>query len=177
VCSSDLFADVWGPEDNGGTSENVLAHLQTWVIDRRPDVVHLNCGLHDIATEFGQTAKRVPLERYRANVDAIFRRIREETGALLIWATTTPVNEKWHHLRKEMDRFEADVDTYNRAALEIARRMGLPVDDLNAVVVRAGRDEILKDDGVHFKDAGSVILGKAVAAMIRKTAAAKARTP
>src|SRR5262245_50346095 len=34
--------------DNGGDSGNVLAHLDDWVIREQPDVVHLNCGLHDL---------------------------------------------------------------------------------------------------------------------------------
>jgi hypothetical protein len=41
-------AQVWGPVENGGNSHNVLTHLDAWVIQRQPDIVHLNCGLHDI---------------------------------------------------------------------------------------------------------------------------------
>jgi len=36
------------------------------------------------------------------------------------------------------------------------------------VVMDAGRDEILTEDGVHFKPEGSEILGKAVATAIRE---------
>ena len=41
------LANVWGPEDNGRTSENVLNHLKEWVLSRGAEVVHLNAGLHD----------------------------------------------------------------------------------------------------------------------------------
>ena len=57
--------DVWAPAENGGTSRNVLAHLDEWVISRRPDVVHVNCGLHDIRREFG-AEPAVPLAEYPA---------------------------------------------------------------------------------------------------------------
>ena len=46
------IADVWAPMENGGNSENVLNHMETWVLSRTPDIVHLNCGLHDIKKEF-----------------------------------------------------------------------------------------------------------------------------
>lgn len=33
-------AEVWTPAENGGTSRNVLEHLEEWIISRSPDVVH-----------------------------------------------------------------------------------------------------------------------------------------
>jgi lysophospholipase L1-like esterase len=109
----------------------------------------------------------VPLEEYRANVTQIFRRIRGETDATLIWAATTPANEQRHHATKGFHRFDADVLAYNGAAAEIARGMGIPINDLFDVVTRAGRDTLLLDDGVHFAQAGYELLGKAVADFIR----------
>jgi len=160
-------AEVWAPSENGGTSENVLAHLDEWVIARRPDIVHLNCGLHDLKVERGQDERLIPLPRYRANVEMILRRIRSESTALIIWATTTPVNEQWHHERKEFDRLECDVVAYNRAAAEVADRMEIPIDDLYAAVMERGRDAMLSPDGVHYCEAGYELLGGAVAEAIR----------
>lgn len=40
--------DVWGPSENCGNSASVLAHIDEWLADQRPDVVHLSCGLHDL---------------------------------------------------------------------------------------------------------------------------------
>ena len=34
------WADVWTPEQNGGTSENVLAHLDECVVDHNTRVIH-----------------------------------------------------------------------------------------------------------------------------------------
>jgi lysophospholipase L1-like esterase len=160
-------AEVWGPEENGGTSRNVLAHLDEWVIARQPDVVHLNCGLHDLRREFGAGESAVPLGEYEENVALILRQIQEHTAARLIWATTTPVNEAWHHQNKGFDRFEADVLSYNRCARNVTARLGVEVDDLYAVVTGAGRDLVLVPDGVHFSGAGYTLLGRAVAGYIR----------
>ena len=160
-------AEVWGPEANGGTSRNVLAHLDEWVISRQPDVVHLNCGLHDLRTEFGAGEPAVPLDEYGTNVALILRQIQEHTSARLIWATTTPVNEQWHHRNKGFDRFETDVLAYNRRAQEVTAQLGVEVDDLYAIVTRAGRDSVLVPDGVHFAGDGYTLLGRAVAEVIR----------
>ena len=161
------LAEVWAPEDNGGTSENVLAHLAEWAISRAADVVHINCGLHDIKTEFDHDAAGVPLGAYAENVRGILTRLRDETDATIIWASSTPVIEARHNATKPFARFEADVDAYNAAAAQIAEELGIVVDDLFAAVMAAGRDELLIEDGVHFTPAGSALLGQAVATCIK----------
>jgi lysophospholipase L1-like esterase len=160
-------ADVWAPKENGGTSANVLARLDDWVLSRRPDIVHLNCGLHDLKTEFGAETQVVPLDSYTANLGTIFERIQRRTPTRLIWASTTPVNERWHHENKPFDRFEADVQAYNQSAREVAAQFGVPIDDLYQEVMDAGRDNILLQDGVHFSQDGYALLGQAVANAIR----------
>jgi lysophospholipase L1-like esterase len=159
--------DVWAPTENGGTSANVLAHLDEWVLYRDPDVVHLNCGLHDLKTEFGASTTAVPLDAYGTNLEAIFSQITKRTSAKMIWASTTPVNERWHHEIKTFDRFEADVLAYNQRAVEIATRFGVTVNDLYRLVMDAGRDAYLAQDGVHFTPEGYTLLGTAVTDVIR----------
>ncbi len=160
-------AEVLYPQQNGGNSRNVLEHLDEWVLALRPDVVHLNCGLHDLKKDFGSDQAAVPLDDYQANLEAILARIRGETHACLIWAATTPVNEDWHHRNKGFDRFEADVVAYNRVAAEICQRLGVPIDDLYQVVMGAGRDRLLLPDGVHFNADGYALLGETVAEAVR----------
>ncbi|MHC4985078.1 MAG: SGNH/GDSL hydrolase family protein [Planctomycetota bacterium] len=161
------LAEVWTSQDNGGTSENVLARLDEWAISRQADLVHLNCGLHDIKTECDQDARGVPLDAYRENVRRILSRLKTETDATIVWASCTPVNEAWHNATKPFARFEADVNAYNAAAAKIAEELGIVVDDLFSVAMSAGRDELLIEDGVHFKPEGSALLGEAVAECIK----------
>ena len=161
-------AEILSPERNGGDSRNILANLDEWVIDLKPDIIHLNCGLHDLKREFATPEQtQVPLEDYRSNLEMIFRRITEGTNATLIWVTTTPVNEDNHHAVKGFDRFAADVDAFNAAALEIASQFNLPVDDLYAAVMQAGRDDLLCHDGVHYGEQGYRLLGTTVAEFLR----------
>ena len=161
-------AEIWAPETNGGDSSNVLAHLEEWVISRKPDVLHLNCGLHDLHTDPDTGEKQVPLADYRKNLQKIFSSVRAQSPSTkLIWVTTTPVNYEWHHQNKPFDRMEDDVDEYNAAALEIAQEHGAQVDDLFKVIMDAGKGNYLSPDGVHFNEEGYVLLGRTAAAAIR----------
>jgi lysophospholipase L1-like esterase len=165
------FAEVTGSEGNGGSSQKVLDHLDRCVIDLAPDVVHLNAGLHDIRRPIGGTVNQVTLEDYYRNIGTITERIRNETGARLIWATSTPFDEKAHNevheTMRDFRRFAADLAVYNEGLLDQARLLELEINDLNAVVLKAGPEKLLDTDGVHFTDEGYEILGKAVADFIR----------
>ena len=155
-------AEVWVPEENGGDSRNILAHLDQWVFSRHPDLVHVNCGLHDLKRAFGAKSE-VPLDEYERNVRQILQRLQRELDGGVVWATTTPVDENWHHQNKGFDRLEADVEAYNAAARAVAEDLGVPIDDLFAVVEREGKARLLTQDGVHFTEEGSHLLGRAVA--------------
>jgi lysophospholipase L1-like esterase len=165
-------ADVWGPEENGAHSVNILIHLHHWIIQKEFDVLHINCGLHDLRTiVYGERAPVVPLEHYRQNVETILRTIRQHCPGKIVWATTTPIlYERAHRVHgkwQDFDRFEEDVVTYNRAAVEAATAAGVEINDLYSVVESAGREKILHDDGVHFTPEGYERLGKSVADFLR----------
>jgi lysophospholipase L1-like esterase len=151
---------------NGGTSANLLAHLDDWLIRPGFDVIHLNCGLHDLARDRDASGPRVSLEQYEANLREVFRWLKGETRSLLAWATTTPVIDERHAARKGFDRHEKDVLAYNAVALRVAQEAGLPVDDLHRVVEAAGPEGCVGPDGVHMTDAGNAALADAVAAFI-----------
>lgn len=162
------YAQVWAPQANGGTSSNLLRHLDEWILGREADLYHINCGLHDIKRLFGATENSVPLGEYEKNIEAILRRASARWPGRIVWATTTPVDQIRHHRRKSFDRFEADVLAYNRAAKRICRKLGIPVNDLFAAVQRAGPRVHLGQDGVHFTPRGYELLGQAVARFIRR---------
>ena len=155
-------AEIWVPKENGGDSRNVLAHLDQWAFSRQPDLVHVNCGLHDLKRAFGAKSS-VPLDEYEGNVRQILQKLQRELNGAVVWATTTPVDENWHHQNKGFDRLEADVAAYNAAARAVAEDIGVPIDDLFAVVEREGKARLLTQDGVHFTEVGSQLLGRVVA--------------
>jgi lysophospholipase L1-like esterase len=162
---------AWGTvsaaAENGGNSANVLAHLEEWALTQPAQVIHVNAGLHDLSKDFGQDRRAVPLADYRRNVRAVLTRLQSETTAAVVWALTTPVNERRHHENKPWDRLEADVIAYNEAAIEVCDELGVPIDDLYAPIMAAGRDRLLQQDGVHFSAEGYEVLGRQVAACIR----------
>jgi isoamyl acetate esterase len=167
-------AEVWGPTENGGNSVNVLANLNDWVIKRKPDVVHLNCGLHDLKTVARDERETVvPLAFYRRNVATILRLIRAHGTSRVIVATTTPVHEERIRAVRtspgDFLRFNEDVRAYNTALVAEARAVGVAVNDLHGVVTAAGADALLTPDGVHFTTEGSRLLGQSVARAVKES--------
>jgi dienelactone hydrolase/lysophospholipase L1-like esterase len=157
-------ADVIIPTENGGDSANVLAHLDEWVIRQKPDLVHLNCGLHDLKRYKADGHHEVEIDRYAENMRRIVARLRGGTDAALVFGDTTPILDERHRRRGgEFDRTEADVRRYNVAARAIMRELGVPVDDLHWVVEQGGTHTMLGPDGTHCTASGSDRLAEAVA--------------
>lgn len=150
--------------DNGGDSANVLAHLDEWVIREQPDVVHLNCGLHDLKRSKATGRHQVELDQYEANLRKIVTRIKRETKAGLVFASTTPILDDRHAKRKaDFDRVEADVTRYNQAAIAVMRALDVPVHDLHWVVEQGGPATMLGADGTHYTPSAYDRLAEAVA--------------
>jgi len=161
-------ATVDSPAVNGSTSRRVLELLDGWLVDAKPQIAHVNAGLHDLAIDPEAKGRpRVELEEYEQNVRKIVQRLRA-AGAKVIWALTTPVNGQWHHARKGFDRWEKDVDAYNAVARRVCTELNVPITDLFKLVQDRGPDSMLLEDGVHFKPEACRELGKAVAAHIRR---------
>ena len=155
---------VVSPPENGGDSANVLAHLDEWILREQPDVVHLNCGLHDLKRAKAAGRHQVEPDRYAENLRRIVARIREGCDAALVFADTTPILDERHARRgADFDRTEADVRRYNDAAVAVMTGLGVPVHDLHRVVEQGGPEAMLGPDGTHYTDAGSDRLAEAVA--------------
>jgi acetyl esterase/lipase/dienelactone hydrolase/lysophospholipase L1-like esterase len=156
-------AVVVSPPENGGDSANLLAHLDEWVVREKPDVVHLNCGLHDLKRARKDGRFQVELGRYEENLRRIVGLIREKTDASIVFADTTPVIDDRHARRRaDFDRVEADVRRYNAAAVAVMAKLGVPVNDLHGVVEHEGVENAIGPDGVHYTAAGSARLAEAV---------------
>lgn len=162
-------ADVSWPEGNGQSSTVVLTQWQNWLGDAKPDVLHFNCGLHDVKTV---SARRrdlvVPLEFYRRNLEILFGELRfAMPDAQLIFATTTPVIEnRTNEPTRMFHRFNDDIDAANDAARVIAARYDVAINDLWQVVQTRGPENMIMPDGVHYDALNSRILGETVAAFI-----------
>jgi dienelactone hydrolase/lysophospholipase L1-like esterase len=157
-------AIVISTPENGGDSGNVLAHVDEWVIKHKPDVVHWNCGLHDLKRSKKDGRHQIELDRYAENLRRFFSRIRERSDAGLVFADTTPILDERHARRgADFDRTESDVRKYNAAAIALMGELGIPVDDLHWIVQQGGPETMLGSDGTHYTAAGSDRLAEAVA--------------
>jgi lysophospholipase L1-like esterase len=154
-------AIVVSAKPNGEDSGNVLKNLDEWVIRENPDVVHINAGLHDL--KLTDKAYQVPLAEYEKNLKAIVERIRKETHAKIIFATSTPILDDLHAQRKAgFDRFEADVQKYNAAAVAVMKQARVPVNDLHKLIEDGGKEKLMGPDGTHYTPAGYEMLAAAV---------------
>ena len=163
-------AIVVSAKPNAEDSGNVLGHLEEWVIKEKPDVVHLNAGLHDLKLK--DKAYQVPLADYERNLKAILEGIQKRTKAKVIFATSTPILDNLHAQRKVgFDRSEADVQKYNAAAMAIMKQAGVPINDLHKVVEDGGKEKLISGDGTHYTQAGYEILAAAVTDSIHHTLA------
>ena len=162
--------NVIGIDDNGGDSSNLLKNLDEWIINRNADLIHFNCGLHDLRVDPKTGNYQQPLDIYKTNLQKIVQRLKEKTNAKLVWATSTPVIDERHNAVKEFHRYERDVEAYNKAATAIMKEAGIVIDDLFSIIMtsvarRNVSDDIeicLMPDGVHATEHGNNLLTNAV---------------
>lgn len=165
----DEYVAVHNP-GNGGDSHNVMTNLHDWVTAIDPDIIHFNCGLHDIKLDRETKTHQRPPAEYEANLRKICGYLTTQTDARLVFALTTPVNDEWHHRNRPFDRRNEDVQAYNRIARSVMQEYGIAVNDLYSVIEKAGPNECLVADGVHMKPEASGTLADAVAEAIRRAA-------
>lgn len=155
---------------NGGDSANVLARLTEWAVKEKPDVVHFNCGIHDIKKDKKTGQFQVPPKQYEANLRKIVEILRKETKATVIFATTTPILDD-RAAKKRMNAsyelLDASTVEYNRIAVRVMKELNVPVNDLRAACGEGeARGKLLSDDGVHFTTEGRTRLGNSVAEFV-----------
>ncbi len=164
------IANVLRPDANCGDTRNGLLHLDAWLGQTPWRVIHFNWGLHDLcyrhplATVYGNRDKvrgtqSVPLPQYRANLAALVARLIE-TGATLIWASSTMVPEN------EPGRVAGEEVSYNDAASSIMREHDIAVNDLYALSRSFASDFFVEPGDAHFTKHGYEQLGQQTARTI-----------
>jgi GDSL-like Lipase/Acylhydrolase family len=154
---------------NAGNAQHTiygLAKLDEWLGETKWDVIHFNHGLHDLkyANEQGNLVavtegkQQIPIDEYARNLEELTVRLKE-TGAALIFATTTPVPEGAH------GRIKGDEVNYNNVARAIMTRHNVPINDLYSFAI-ARLDAIQRPHNVHFTEEGSRQLARQVVMQI-----------
>jgi lysophospholipase L1-like esterase len=159
-------ANVQHPTENCSETANGLRKLDAWLGDKKWDVIHFNFGLHDmkyldekgnyVSPEKGKQVALLP--EYEKNLRTLVARLKK-TGAKLIFATTTPVPSQANA------RVEHDELRYNEVAIRVMKELGVPIDDLHAVVMPR-QEKIQLPHNVHFTPEAYNILADAVVATI-----------
>ena len=168
-------ANVHRISTNGGPTSKGLQHLATWLGESKWDVIHFNWGLHDLCYRHPESRTQGrrdkvrgtvthSVEDYAANLEKLVLRLRQ-TGARLIFATTTPVPEG------EAGRKAGDDVRYNQAARVVMKKHGVAVNDLHAVMAGKMEEFGVQPGNVHFKAEGSKLLARSVARVVRQALA------
>ncbi|MFK5923089.1 MAG: SGNH/GDSL hydrolase family protein [Verrucomicrobiota bacterium] len=162
-------AVVWAPEDNCRHSKYLLESLDKWLKGRNPDVIHINCGLHDMFLDKNGKCRH-SVDEYADTLRLIFKRLKKTNAhAVVIFALTTAVDEKRQITSKNYGRLvrrNSDVDSYNKKAIEIAKEFDVQINDLNTPIKKAGVENMLVDDGIHLNSKGAREIGALVAEVI-----------
>ena len=169
-------ANVHRVPANCGSTKTALGSygLGRWLPDPKEkwDVIHFNHGLHDLSYRFaddrdkndkGESAsptnggqQNVPPVIYEKNLRQIIARLKQ-TGAKLIFATTTPVPES------DAAKYVKDSELpYNEVAKRVVNEEGVALNDLWSRV-KPRQAELQGKRNVHFMPSGSAVMAKQVA--------------
>lgn len=160
--------EVMGPNENCRFSAYALNSLRLWLPQYpAPDIIHWNIGLWDIAVLYREDGCFTSVESYVSNMKRILRELKK-TGAVIIFATTTPVSDEKYKLTGPMPpaHGNGDICRYNEAVLDAFKDEPIIVNDLHSLMYH-DKEKYLSGDMIHPNDAGIKLLGKAVADVIR----------
>jgi lysophospholipase L1-like esterase len=167
-------AQVWGPEDDQLNTIDILQNLPLWLRDNSFDVIHINSGLNDLRTiDYQVSDNLIPLEFYSKNVERIIKLInRYSPGSVIVWATTTPVIEKYYsEFHKNTQDFRMkndDVIKYNEASIKVISRLGVALNDLYTYLMSGDPESIILEDGVHFNIYGTQLIAERIITVMEK---------
>ena len=155
---------VLSPCENCGTSNNIKKKLDGW--DIGADIVHINCGLHDIRFLEGTDHPVVGLEEYQANLESIFIRLKTK-GCRVVWGTTTPFNETVLNAYAESfscgdRRYERDLYRYNDVSRSIALKHKVRINDIFLKLTELDTTPLFFEDALHFNDDGNNVIGQLI---------------
>lgn len=156
---------------NGGPTSRLLPNLPAILGKGKWDLIHFNCGLHDVWRRPKQETpgappdltipRQVSPEDYEKNLEAIIGKL-QATGARLVFANTTPVPD-----RSSPVRTDADVVAYNEIAARVMAKHKIPVTELYGFC-KPRMEELFPADNVHPYDKKAAIIGERVAEGILK---------
>ncbi len=141
-------ANVHRAPENCGPTANGVKKIDIWLGDGKWDVIHFNFGIHD---------RKTPAADYEQRLETLITRMKQ-TGAKLIFATTTPVPPD----TKDGPELVTQIAEKNEIALRVMKKQGVAIDDLHAFLIPQLKD-IANPKDVHFNAKGYALMGGKVA--------------
>jgi hypothetical protein len=163
-------ADVFRNGGNARNSSYGLEKLDRWLGDRKWDVIHFNWGLWDVCyrnpkskakghrDKINGTITSTP-DFYRETMSKIISRL-QETGAVLIWCTTTPIPDQ------EVGRKVGDEIIYNKIVKDLIEGSSIITNDLHSYILPKWKNVMKKKGDVHYTDEGYQYLARKVSDVI-----------
>jgi lysophospholipase L1-like esterase len=154
-------ANVHRAPANCGPTGSGIKNIDAWLSSApgsgKWDVIHFNFGIHD---------RNTPVADYATRLEQLVERMKQ-TGATLVWATTTPIPDD-----PEKKQTAAAIVERNDAAAKVMQKHGVAVDDLYAFI-EPHLAEVQPPKDVHFTAKGYDMLGGQVATALLETLSRK----
>ena len=161
VAKLDGLAEVLGPGDNCRWAKYTLWHLNKYLARAgKVDIVHWNNGIWDVFKRIEGMGNFTPIPEYLTHLKFILQELRK-TGAVILWATTTPSVPDELHVPSE------DIDKYNEASVKFMQEQNVEIDDLNEVCKR-NLELYIRKDNSHLTEEGMEACADAVVNAVRK---------
>ena len=160
----DLKIEIVNAGISGHKAPDMAARLKTDVIDKKPTIVTVSCGVNDVWHSFYDPPRGVDLETYTRLMTQIVQQLKANTSAAIYLLTPTVIHES---LRGPEN---LKLEAYCQAVRAIARRESVNLVDLNSVFNLALRSTQIggvpefhpTSDGVHMKPAGNFLIAAAI---------------
>lgn len=150
-------ANVHRAPANCGPTASGIKNLDAWLAsapgDAKWDVIHFNFGIHD---------RKTPAADYEQRLETLIARMKQ-TGAKLIFATTTPVPAD----TKDGPEIVTQIAEKNEIATRVMQKHGVLINDLHAFLAPK-LEGIANPKDVHFNAKGYELMGQQVAKVIEE---------
>ncbi len=149
-----VFAGISGHKSN-----QMLARLDKDVLNHKPNVMTLSCGVNDVW--HGERGRGVSLEDYKKNITSIVDKA-QKAGASVILLTATMIKED------QSNDLNQKLKPYNEFLRSLAKEKKCLLADLNKEMQEAlkkfpesdAKGKQLTNDGVHMNVLGNIMMGR-----------------
>ncbi len=153
---------------NIGNSRMALSYIRYKLADERfkPDLITLNCGLHDIKRDTATGVIAIDSVEYRKNLKEIVSIVRKRKIPI-IWIRTTEVVDSIHRKNKAFTRLASDLEKYNAIADDVFRTAKISSIDLYTFTKSLGGNRFA--DHVHYNDETKALQAAYIAGFLQRS--------